>query len=123
MSVEKLVINVKTIKKELAEKGTNNKICKTWEYSFGDSDIDLGVATIKGRYPEEGYCMNTICKELVFVLEGEGILYFEKEKVSFQKGDAILIDKNEKYYWDTSYCKVSMTCTPAWSLEQYKKVQ
>ena len=88
--------------------------------SFDDRDIDVGVATITGRYPETDYCVNTVCKELVFVLEGTGSLCFQNEKVDFSKGDAILIEPNEKYYWDTEFCIVSMTCTPSWSPEQYK---
>lgn len=53
------------IKKENAIKGSNSKFCETLEYSFDDKDIDLGVATITGRYPESGYCVNTVSKELV----------------------------------------------------------
>lgn len=34
-------------------KGANSDKCKTLEYSFNDKDIDLGIATITGRYPEK----------------------------------------------------------------------
>lgn len=112
------------IKKSEAEVGSNSEKCKTIEYSFGDKDLDLGVAMITGRYPESGYCINLISKELVYVLEGSGTLYFENgNKVEFDEGDAILIDNNEKYYWDTKYCKVAMACTPAFTKEQYKVVK
>ena len=114
---------MKIIKKAKAELGQNSDKCKTVEYSFGDTEIDLGFATITGRYPDCGYCLNLVSKELIYVLEGTGNLCFENETINFEKGDAILIDKNEKYYWDTEYCKVSMTCTPAWSKEQYRFVQ
>lgn len=113
---------MKVIQKEKAEKGSHSKNCKTIEYSFQDPDMDLGVAIISGRYPEKGYCVNLECKELVYVLEGRGSLCFEKKKIPFKKGDSILIDKGEKYYWDVEKCKVSMTCTPAWSPEQYKTI-
>lgn len=106
-----------------AAKGANSSNCKTIEYSFDDKTIDLGVATITGRYPENGYCTNTISKELIYVIEGNGKIYFEKESVEFTKGDSILIDANEKYYWDSTYCIVSISCAPAWSEEQYKIVQ
>lgn len=56
---------MQVIKKIEAIKGSNSDKCKTLEYSFNDSDIDLGVATIKGRYPDDGYCMNTVSKELI----------------------------------------------------------
>ena len=114
---------MKVIKKNDAEKGTNSEVCKTIEYSFGDKDIDLGVATITGRFPESGYGMNTICKELVYVLEGTGSLFIEGREITFSEGDSILIEKNEKYFWKSDYCKISMACTPAWSREQHEMIQ
>lgn len=113
---------MKIIKSNDAIKGANSERCKTIEYSFGDKDIDLGLATITGRYPEDGYCVNLISKELIYVLEGSGKLCFENETINFSKGDSILINNNEKYYWETEYCKVSMTCTPAWNEKQHKLI-
>ena len=113
---------MKIIKNSEAIKGANSDKCKTIEYSFGDKDIDLGLAIITGRYPENGFCVNIVSKELIYVLEGSGKLYFEDRSIEFSKGDSILIDKNEKYYWKTEYCKVSMTCTPAWCQEQHKLI-
>lgn len=110
------------IKKDNAIKGANSDNCKTLEYSFNDKNIDLGIATITGRYPESGFCVNIISKELIYVLDGNGKLYFENNSVEFEKGDSILIDSNEKYYWDATYCVVAMSCTPAWNEEQHKLV-
>lgn len=107
---------------EELEKSTHNN-CQTIEYKFHDKDIDLGIATITGRYPEAGFCVNTISKELIYVIDGNGKLYFEEGVVSFQKGDAMLINANEKYYWDSSYCVISLSCTPAWNEKQYKLVK
>ncbi len=114
---------MKVIKNDNSLKGENSEKCKTSEYSFGDKDIDLGLATITGRYPDEGYCVNITSKELIYVMEGSGTLNFENKKIDFSKGDAILIEPNEKYYWNSDYCVVSMTCTPAWSAEQHKLVK
>ena len=110
------------IKKSNAVKGANSDKCKTLEYSFKDKDMDLGIATITGRYPENGFCVNTISKELIYVLDGNGKLYFENNCIEFEEGDSILINSTEKYYWDSTYCIVSMTCTPAWNEEQHKLV-
>lgn len=111
---------MKIIKLENAIKDSNSDKCKTIEYSFNDKDIDLGIATITGRYPSGGYCVNIVSKELVYVLDGNGKLYFENKVIDFKKGDAILIEPNEKYYWDSSYCIISMACTPSWCKEQHK---
>ena len=116
-------MRMRLIKRNGAELGCNNEVCKTLEYSFGDKDMDLAIATLSGRYPEVGYCVNLISKELVYIIDGSGEIYFEDKKISFEKGDAILINNNEKYYWDTEYCKISMICTPAWSKEQYKIIK
>ena len=110
------------IKYDNALKGKNSDKCKTLEYSFNDKEIDLGIATINGRYPNKGYGVNLVSKELIYVIEGKGPLNFENEKIEFSKGDSILIETNEKYYYDTDYCVISMTCTPAWSPEQHKLI-
>ena len=114
---------MKVIKYNNALKGKNSDKCKTLEYSFMDKDIDLGIATISGRYPDKGYGVNLISKELIYVIEGSRTLNFKNEKIEFSEGDSILIEPNEKYYYDTEYCKISMSCTPAWSMEQHKLVK
>lgn len=111
---------MKIIKCNEAEKGQNSEKCKTFEYSFGDKDIDLGVAVITGRFPDEGYASNLICKELIYVLEGSGTIHFDGKTIEFSAGDSILINNNDKYYYETDYCKISMTCTPAWSKDQHR---
>lgn len=108
------------IKAEEANKGANSEVCKTLEYSFSDKSLDLGIATITSRYPKDGYCVNLISKELVYVLNGEGELYIKDKVISFKKGDAILIDKNEEYYWKANYCEIALVCTPAFQKSQYK---
>lgn len=76
---------MKMIKSIDAVKSSNNDKCKTIEYSFGDKDIDLGLAIITGRYPEKWFCVNLISKELIYVIEGSGKLNFEDRSVWFFK--------------------------------------
>lgn len=113
---------MKLIKLEEAEKHANSEKCSVLEYNFNDKDIDCATAIIKGRYPDTGYCMNEECKELIYVIDGEGTLNKEDEIIEFKKGDAILIDKKEKYYWN-AYCTIIMPCTPAWYPEQHKLIE
>ena len=44
------------------------------------------------------------------------------EQINFKKGDVILIEKKEVYYWDGN-CKIIMICTPAWYKEQCKLLE
>ena len=114
---------MKYISKNDSLKGTNTPNCQVDEYSFGDNDIDVGVVHLTGRYPKEGYCLNEICKEVIYILEGTGKICFEDEEVYFSKDDAILIEPNTKYYWEVKDCVATMTCTPAFSLKQYKLIK
>jgi quercetin dioxygenase-like cupin family protein len=60
-----------------------------------------------------------VCKELVYVLEGFGTLNTKNEVINFEKGDVLLINKGDMYFWDGN-CKLILVCTPPWYKEQYK---
>ena len=101
----------------------NSDKCKVIEYHLGDPDINCAVAHLSGRYPEEGYAINEICKELVYVVNGEGTLNKKNhEPIKFKAKDVLLIDKGEPFYWD-AHCEIIMPCTPAWNPEQYKSIE
>lgn len=104
--------------KETIEESNSEK-CKIFDYAFREKDMDLCVSVITGRYPDSGYCKHLVCKELIYILEGFGKLCFEDKTVEFSAGDAVWINPNEKYYWETNYCKVTITCSPAFSPDQY----
>ncbi len=60
---------------------------------------------------------------MIYVLSGGGReLHFVNRVVEFKAGDAILIDKGEKYFW-VAHCTVVMACSPAWRPEQHKIVK
>lgn len=112
---------MKFVKASEAQKHKLSDVCTSIEYPMGDDDINGAVGIINGRYPDKGRVVNEKCKEMVFVLEGSGKIVIEGEKVKFQKGDLLLIDPGEKYYWEGNF-KIFMPCTPAWYLEQHKEV-
>lgn len=113
---------MKIIKIEQAEVHKNSDKCEVIEYGFNDKDIDCATAQINGRYPDTGYCVNEECKELIYVIEGKGTLNKKDQIVEFKKGDAILINKGEVYYWNAQ-CTIVMPCTPAWYPEQHKLIE
>jgi mannose-6-phosphate isomerase class I len=113
---------MKIVKLEKAEKFNNSDKCEVLEYPLEDADINCATAKITGRYPEKGYCVNEQCKELIYVIEGYGTLNKKEESISFKKGDVILIDKGEIYFWDGN-CEIVMPCTPAWYPEQHKLIE
>ena len=68
---------------EQAETFNNSDLCIATEYDFKDKDIDISTAVIKGRYPDEGYCVNTEVKEMIYVISGGGAIFTENGTVSF----------------------------------------
>lgn len=113
---------MKLVKLEQAQEFSNSDKCKGLEYPLDDTDINFSTAVINGRYPDKGYCVNEKCKELIYVMEGKGTLNKKEGTIEFSKGDAILIDKGEVYYWD-GQCTIAMPCTPAWYPEQHKLIE
>lgn len=112
---------MKIIKKEQAGIFKNSDTSQLLEYSIklNEKELDFCINTITGRYPEKGFCMNEECKEICYILEGEGRISLKNEIINFKQGDVIFIDKKDIYYWNGN-CKIIMICTPAWYKEQCK---
>lgn len=59
------------VKKQDAVKHKNSSHCVVYEYPMRNSKMNIGVAEITRRYPDEGYAINheciemgTLCKDL-----------------------------------------------------------
>ena len=99
----------------------NNEFCIIHEYLLDDKDINCVVSEIRGRYPEKGFVVNEVCKELVYIMNGEGIIGLVGGETKLQTGDMIILEPGEKLYWDGNMTMI-VSCTPAWFPEQHKDV-
>lgn len=93
--------------------------CTVWEYPMQNTDINIGVAEIRGRYPAQGYALNEKCSEMGYVVKGEGRLVTEFRSVPLYEGSVVYIPHGERYYWEGNLTVV-LPCTPAWYPEQHK---
>lgn len=98
----------------------NGKHCVAIEYPLGDKSINGAVIKLNGRYPDKGRVVNEVCKELAYVIEGKGSVTVENRLVSLVKGDQILIEPGERYFFEGNLT-MFVPCTPAWYPEQHKK--
>lgn len=112
---------MKVIHKNQTKTFKNSQVCTAIEYPLRDKDINGAVVELNGRYPNKGRVVNLKCKELAYVVKGEGKLVVEGKEIALQEGDLALIEPGEKYYWEGSMT-MFMPCTPAWYPEQHKEV-
>ncbi len=111
------------IKSDSSIQFQNSPDCVAYEYEFKDEkDINSAVIELSGRYPEIGYAVNLVCKELVFVIEGSGDVSTIHDKTHLETGDMIRLDSNEQYYFNGNM-KLLISSTPAWYPEQYQNIK
>ena len=113
---------MKIIHKEGTKQFKNSDACTATEYPIGDKDINGAVVDLNGRYPDKGRVVNLKCKELAYVIEGTGKVVVENEEVKLQKGDLVLIEAGERYFFEGDL-KMFVPCVPAWYPEQHKEVE
>lgn len=112
---------MKEAKLTQAKELKNSDSCIALEYPLGDKDINAAVIKLNGRYPETGRTVNTECKEMSYVVKGSGKLVVGGKTSELKKGDVVLIEAGEKYYWEGNLI-MFMPCTPAWSQKQHKLI-
>lgn len=110
---------MKIIKKEQRKRFDNSNSCIAYEYSMEDRDINGAVISLSGRYPDKGWTVNEICKEMAYIISGSGKLVVEDKEYELSTGDLVLINPGEKFYWQGNM-EIFMPCAPAWTPQQYK---
>ena len=114
---------MKIVRKSETESFTNGPTCAGYGFPFGDRDIDVAIVIVNGRYPEEGYVLNEVCKEIAYILNGNGKLVMGDETIQDVKiGDAVMILPGEKYYWEGENLEMLIPCSPAFDPNKHKKV-
>ena len=110
------------IHKNQTQKIKNSEVCTAIEYPMDNKDINGAVVEITGRYPDKGRAVNLKCREMAYVIRGSGKIAVEGKEVKLNKGDLVLFEPGEKYFWAGNLL-MFVTCTPAWYPEQHKEVE
>jgi mannose-6-phosphate isomerase-like protein (cupin superfamily) len=111
---------VKVIKQKDSIRFENSKTCIAYEYPTKDKDINIALVKIlNDRYPEFGWAVNTVCKELAYITKGEAKLTTKNKVVSIKVGDLVMVMPNEEYYWEGDF-EMLVPCAPAWYPKQHK---
>ena len=113
---------MKIVYKNQAKVFKNSNVCAAIEYPMGDKNINGTIIKLNGRYPDKGRVVNLECKELVYIVKGSGKITVESKEIKLEKGDLILIEPKEKYFWEGKF-NMFVSCAPAWYPEQHKSVE
>ena len=113
---------MKVVSRKQTKEFKNNEVCTAVEYPLNDKDINGTIIKLNGRYPSRGRVMNTKCKEMAYIIKGKGIVYAGGKKVKLATGDLVLLEPNDKYYWEGNM-EMFVPCTPAWYPKQHKVVK
>ena len=107
------------VKKKEAIKHINSSGFTVYEYPMQNGAMNIGVAEIARRYPEQGYAINHKCSEMGYILKGSGKLVTANQEVILSAGDVVYIPPGEKFYWEGTMTLILPTA-PAWSPEQHE---
>lgn len=109
------------VRKNNAVSHHNAETCQVFEYPAGDAEINGAVTNLKGRYPVQGRAVNEACKEMAYVINGEGKIVVNDEEMKVAHGDVLVVEAGERYYWQGELT-LFISCTPAWYPEQHKQI-
>lgn len=91
-----------------------------WEFVMEEKTISGAIAEIKDRYPEKGFAVNKVSKELAFVLSGEGNVVTPTLNRAIKVGDLIFLDKEESFAWEAKGAlTLFMATTPKFDPKQH----
>ena len=79
------------------------------------------IVDVNGIFPKEKWAINRKCKQMAHILSGSGILVVDGKEYQLKQDDVVLIDINERYYWQGKMM-LRIPCAPAWYPEQHDEV-
>jgi mannose-6-phosphate isomerase-like protein (cupin superfamily) len=89
-----------------------------YEYLMSEKKLSGATATVTERYPKKGFATNEVAREMVLVIDGNGIIGVGDKETPVEIGDCIYIDAKEKFYW-SGMMTLFMVCTPAFDPKQH----
>lgn len=110
------------IRKDQRKKIVVGQALVSYEYPLPDKDINIAVVSLRGRYPEQGFVVNSVCTELVYIVAGQGTVVVGGEPLGVSEGDVVLIKPGQQYFWQGTVTML-ISATPAWYSEQHKKIE
>ena len=98
----------------------NSDTCEGVSFYDPHAPHDMSDIDIDGRYPEQGWAMNEVSHEMVYVAEGLGKLALKNgETISLPTGASVSISPGEWFAWEGTM-RLIMSCSPPFHKDQYR---
>lgn len=110
------------IKKEDTEEKKNSESCIVREYHTESKRMQLAVAKINGRYPEQGASFNEASEMIYYIMSGSGRINYDGKFYDLKEGDLFFIKPKTKY-WVEGNLLIAIPSSPPWNAAQYKHVK
>ena len=109
---------MKKISSDNNSKYEHSKKCIAYEYGIDNECCSICRSVIAGRYPKQDYIVNKQVDEILYIVQGNGIIASDNQIIHFNANDVITIGKGEKFYFD-AHAVVVAICTPPWYASQH----
>lgn len=104
--------------------------CIVYEYNTLPTPFDnLAEARILNNYPSQGYVVNELCNECIYVASGRGKICLQNDGynnfVSLEPSDVLFIPKGQKFKYIVgphNGLRVLITTNPKWTPDQHKRI-
>ena len=90
--------------------------------SSPDGDFTVARVSMDGKYPQNGFSVNDVCKETLFLLEGKLEVQIEDEMFKMEEGDLLTVEPNKKYKIKGRGQAIDII-TPAWEKNKNRIVE
>jgi len=98
----------------------NSETCEGVVFASEKIQHDIARIQISGRYPSEGWAMNEVSDEMVYIAKGRGSLIRKDESLqALEQGDGVFVEAGTWFAWKGDMTIV-MSCNPAFNPDQYK---
>lgn len=114
---------MKIVRQKQADRVEKYPTTSIEEYHMNDPHISGANIIVSYRYPEDGFNMNSVSIQLLYVVSGSGAIGIKgEEETPIELGNCILIQPYEKYYVKGNLA-LFVVSAPAWNASQFNRVK
>ena len=92
-----------------------------WDYPIS-KDIGISYQQLKGRGPQTGQYLNTVCHEIYFIIKGTATFDVKGEKQTVKEKDVVVVEPNTPHSIETTNLEYITITRPDWYEEQYQLI-